>query len=154
MNHTDALQRLDEFFYRELAPSVAAEVERHVRDCADCRAALEERIALSRRCSVAPGGSDAGRGDLFVQAVMRRIAVAREAPAAPWDRWLMPSLAAGLAAAVVFIVIGIAGARTEPAVQAADVVAPIEQDDAAQLAELEPARTDDGDQMMLVSLEE
>lgn len=154
MNHTDALHRLDEFFDGELPPDLSAEVSRHVQACADCRADLARRTALSARCSGASVPSGAGRGELFVQAVMRRIAVTRGAPAPGWDRWLMPSLAAGLAAAVVFIVIGIAGARTEPAAQAADVVAPIEQDDEAQLAELEPARTDDGDQMMLVSLEE
>jgi len=152
MNHADALNLLDELFDGELPPALAADVDRHVQACAHCRAAMARRAELSRSLSGPPVRPPSGD---FVQAVMRRIRIPEPSGAAAvLDRWLVPSLAAGLAAAVVLIGIGVTALREDPAGAAGDPVARIEQESEESFAGAEPARTEDASQVMLVAMEE
>jgi anti-sigma factor RsiW len=152
MNHAQALHHLDELFDGALPPALAADVDRHVQACSHCQAALARRAALSRSLSGQPVKPPS---DILVQAVMRRIAAGDRPASAPvLDRWLMPSLAAGLAAAVLVIGIGVTGVRREPDAAAGEPVARIEPEGEESLAGIEPARSEDAEQAILVAMEE
>lgn len=151
MTHDDARNRLDEYFDGELPPALAADVDHHVRACSHCQAALARRADLSRSLSgtaVQPPSRD------VVQSVLAAIASERETRGAGWTRWVMPSLGAGLATAVVGIGIGLTTMREEPAAAGSDPVDRIEQESEASLAGLESARNEDADQGMLLAMEE
>jgi hypothetical protein len=90
---------------------------------------------------------------------MRRISADRvgaaEAVAARtrgFDAWVMPSLAAGLAVAVLLIGFGVKAGREESAAVAADPIGRIEQESAASLSGVETSRAEDVDQAMLVAM--
>ena len=57
-------RRLDEYAASELAPRERADVDRHLRGCADCRAALRELRDLDARIRALPQGT--ARGDFLV----------------------------------------------------------------------------------------
>lgn len=162
MTHDDARNRLDEYFDGELPPALAADVDHHVRACSHCQAALARRADLSRSLSgtavqppsTAASASRPQDGGDFVQSVLAAIASERETRGAGWTRWVMPSLGAGLATAVVGIGIGLTTMREEPAAAGSDPVDRIEQESEASLAGLESARNEDADQGMLLAMEE
>lgn len=115
---------VESLFYGDLAPADRSRVERHVRGCADCRAALEDlavvRDALAGR--PAPGAPPAGDWSPFMRRLERALAAERAVPAGA--SWSYRGLAAA-AAMLVVSVLGVALAmRTTPERPAAIVERP------------------------------
>ncbi|MEK7475368.1 MAG: anti-sigma factor [Candidatus Coatesbacteria bacterium] len=109
MEHGDVVNRLDEYRDGELPAGVAREIAGHLETCSSCRAVLDDQAARARSLS---GLVRAQPSDAFVRTVMERIA-AEEAPTGV--RWVMPTLAAGFAAASILVVLGLSTGNGETA---------------------------------------
>jgi len=148
MDHGDVLNQLDEYRDGELPAGVARGIAGHFDTCASCRAVLEERNAWARSLS---GLVRAEPSEAFIRAVMTRIA-ADEAPAGV--RWVTPALAAGFAAASIFVVLGLSTGNGETTAAATDLLQVGDTEVAEGFRTVESAEVPTHDQVLGMLVEE
>jgi anti-sigma factor RsiW len=110
MEHNEASEALGEFHDGELPPQRRLELERHLSVCPECRQTLDiwRRTASRLFAAKTPTSIQTAA---FAQRVMARIEEMPPSGSFDWaslwsPRWLVPALAAGLAASVFFVLPG------------------------------------------------
>lgn len=88
-------EKLALYFYGEAAPALRAEVEAHMKDCADCRAEL---AALARVSAALPAPE--GPGPAVLAAVMAAARAARRGVVFGWREALLSGALASVLAGV------------------------------------------------------
>lgn len=144
MKHEEAWEHLDAYRDNELPPALKAEVEGHVASCRACAAALAERAALGGRIEAL---SPPRPVDSFVESVLERMDAPRPAP-----RWLVPAFAAGLAAASLFVAIGLRPISANSGAQSADILWAGENNGSGRLKEITGVEKLDPDQVLSIVL--
>ncbi|MBN1341791.1 MAG: zf-HC2 domain-containing protein [Phycisphaerae bacterium] len=107
MRCDEVQSRLDAYAFEELTPSVASEVDSHLRSCPRCR----QSLARLRRLRAILGEAEApSRPEGFAHRVMASAhdAANRRSSGAPWDpiRWWRSASAPMKAAAAIVLIVG------------------------------------------------
>lgn len=117
MNHESWMDKIYELRDGALPPAEAQAAETHLKDCADCRATLQEWEHFSRRALV-PLRAEASAS--FVQSVMARLSNSPRLSFVEFLRqiWKIPVLGFGVAGAVLVLLSSLLPIRQSPTLEA------------------------------------
>ncbi len=109
MEHNEASMALSEFHDDELLPQRRLEVEEHLSACGECQHTLDNWRRTASRLFAPKTSPTPIQTAAFARRVMARIEEMQPISSFGWaslwsSRWLVPALAVGLAASVIFVI--------------------------------------------------